>query len=145
MGMKPSASPIPAGQCQSILIVEDDDDIRAAMVELLEAEHYAVSAAKEGEEGLELLREMKAPTLILLDLMMPGMNGWDFLEAQKENPVYATLPVVIVSALRPSTVLGQKNIPNQPAAFLKKPIAIDALLQVVKQYCGEGRSPENGG
>lgn len=122
-------------QCQSILIVEDDQDIRETLEQLLKEEGFPAFTAKNGKEGLEMLKHIPAPSLIILDLMMPVMSGWDFLEAQKASAVYATLPVVIVSALKPSTVFGDREVPNAPAGFLKKPIGLNSLLEIVQQYC----------
>lgn len=123
-------------KCESILVVEDDADIRDALETYLAGEGYPVFTARNGQDALARLREIPAPSLVLLDLMMPVMNGWDFLEAQKTDSVIATLPVVVVSALREGAAL-QGGMPTGAVAYLKKPIGLDALMDVVEKYCGK--------
>jgi CheY-like chemotaxis protein len=116
--------------CRNILIVEDDVDIRLSLQELLQAEGYNVHGATNGKEGLEWLHQMDLPCLILLDLMMPVMDGWEFAKIKQQDGRIAPIPVVVVSAFEnaPETV--------RAARYIKKPIKFDALLQVVHQYCG---------
>lgn len=121
-------------KCKSILIVEDDCDIREAFEDFLTSEGFDVYTAMNGKEGLELLKRIPGPALIFLDLMMPVMNGWEFLEAQKGDHVIASLPVVVVSALRSDSVLGKEQRPAQTAGYLKKPISIDSITKIVSQY-----------
>lgn len=111
-----------------ILIVEDDREIREALRDSLELEGYTVFTASNGQEAFDTLGNMERPAVILLDLMMPVMNGWQFLEAQREHDVYATIPVVVISAA------GEKAKTAQAAGYIKKPIDLDALLNVVGQY-----------
>jgi len=118
------------GNCKTILVVEDDFEIRNILCELLELEGYDVHSAGNGKEGLDLLPKMEEPCLILLDLMMPVMDGFEFLHAKKRYLKIAPIPVVIISALDP----GME--PPGAAKFIKKPIQIDTLLQVVREYCG---------
>ena len=83
----------------AILIVDDDNDVRSALSELLEEEGFSVKGAPNGREALALLRGGTVhPAVILLDLMMPGMDGWDFRSEQMRDPQLAAVPVVIVSA-----------------------------------------------
>ena len=82
----------------TILIVDDDTDVRRALTELLEDEGYAVAGAANGLAALNMMRGGVRPSLILLDLMMPGMNGWDFRNAQLRDPELSDVPVVVVSA-----------------------------------------------
>ena len=82
----------------TILIVDDDCDVRRALTELLEDEGYAVAGAANGRAALDMIRGGVRPALILLDLMMPGMNGWDFRNAQLRDPELSAVPVVIVTA-----------------------------------------------
>lgn len=116
--------------CNSILVIEDDVDIRDALQQVLELEGYAVSTAGNGREGIESLEAMaEMPCVILLDLMMPVMNGWEFLAAQRASPPLAGIPVVVVTAA------GDKAKTVDTAAYLKKPVDLNALLDVVKRYC----------
>ena len=97
----------PHGQCLSllwrpsahtILVVEDDPDVRRALTELLASEGYEVAATADGGEALQTLRGGLRPAVILLDLMMPNCDGWDFRREQLEDPAFATVPVVLVTA-----------------------------------------------
>lgn len=125
-------------QCKSILVVEDDIDIRETIVQVLEVEGYPVSSAANGAEAVMLLEKIPGPCLILLDLMMPKMNGWQFLEKQKADTVFASLPVVVISALPASSALGNAKAVEQAVGYIKKPVSLDALMEVVQQYCGPG-------
>ena len=80
-----------------ILVVDDDDDIREMIAETLVLDGYRVSTAPNGSVALEQAH-VNRPDLIVLDLMMPVMNGWQFLEAQREDPELVTVPVVVVTA-----------------------------------------------
>lgn len=118
--------------CQTILVVEDDMEIRNALVQTLELEGYSVRSAQDGKEGLAMLGAIEGPCLILLDLMMPVMNGLEFLQARKENSAIATIPVVVVSAFSEKAKLARE----ESQGFIKKPINIDQLLSFVKRFCG---------
>jgi CheY-like chemotaxis protein len=85
--------------CNSILIAEDNDDIRETIEETLRTEGYEVYAEKNGKDALEKLRLLKGPTLVLLDLMMPVMNGWEFLDAQQADAILAPHQIVTISAV----------------------------------------------
>ena len=126
-------------QCKSILIVEDNDDIRETLEQVLKTEGYNVCAVTNGRDALVALKKVPAPALVLLDLMMPVMNGWEFMEAQKEDAVFASLPVVVVSALNAPTALSNNAIPLPAVGYIKKPIALNTLMDIVVQYCGQGQ------
>lgn len=115
--------------CHSILVVEDDDDIRNAIVDLLETEGYTTEAAVNGKDALDKLNEIPKPCLVLLDMMMPIMNGRQFLDAIMKDTTLAPIPVLIVSAV------ADKANTEGSVGFLKKPIDIDVVLKVVSQYC----------
>jgi two-component system chemotaxis response regulator CheY len=111
---------------QQILLVEDDTDIQEAMSEILTEEGFLVTTANHGAEGLAALAKPGyVPDLILLDLMMPVMDGHTFRRAQQDHPAYSTIPVVVISADRNAR---EKSETMQAAAFLPKPIDLDALL-----------------
>jgi CheY-like chemotaxis protein len=112
----------------SVLIVEDDEDIRAAMAELLESEGFDISVASNGQEGLEVLNQMVPPCLVLLDLMMPVMNGEDFLRHVRQNPALNIVPIIIVTAS------GQAPLPGTQG-ILKKPFEITDLFTTVNEHC----------
>lgn len=130
--------PVQPVQCKSILVVEDDIDIRETISQVLEVEGYPVSSAANGAEAVMLLEKIPGPCLILLDLMMPTMNGWEFLEKQKADTVFASLPVVVISALPASSALGNTKAVEKAVGYIKKPVSLDALMEVVQQYCGRG-------
>src|SRR4051812_23507934 len=104
-------------QCKNILIVEDDEGIRETLVLALELEGYTVTTAGNGQEGLDVLPHMQTPCLILLDLMMPVMNGWAFAEALRADMVLAAIPVVVVTAFSERAARV-----TQARGVLKKPI-----------------------
>ena len=121
----------------AILIVDDDNDVRAALAEMLEEEGFAVEGAPNGRVALARMKEAPThPALILLDLMMPGMNGWDFRDAQLRDPALAAVPVVVVSAsgLSPDSIRTQFH----PAAYIEKPIERNELLRVIRDLVGSG-------
>ena len=120
-------------QCSGVMIVEDDLAIREALTEILEDEGYQVTGAANGQEAIQALRSTTPPCLILLDLMMPVMNGWQFRAEQKQDPALAPVPVVIISA---DSDLRTKATTLEAADFLQKPIQLTRLLDTVEQFCG---------
>jgi CheY-like chemotaxis protein len=120
-------------QCSRVLIVEDDLAIREALTEILEDEGYQVTGAANGQEAIQALRGSALPCLILLDLMMPVMNGWQFRAEQKQDPALAPVPVVIISA---DSDLRTKATTLEAVDFLQKPIQLTRLLDTVEQFCG---------
>lgn len=114
-----------ASPAHRVLLIEDDPDIREALFDVLSAEGYLVAQAADGLEGLERARERR-PHVILLDLMMPRMDGWAFREAQQADAALADIPVVVVSA-----VMAERVHALRAAAHLHKPFAMDELLGVV--------------
>jgi CheY-like chemotaxis protein len=115
-----------------ILIVEDDANIRDVLKLALEFEGYEVVSAKNGKEGLDLLLPTD-PGLILLDLMMPIMNGWEFVERLKEKNLFSKYPVVVVSAYSErAKVIDCKD-------FVLKPLELEDLLKSVKENFGVGQ------
>lgn len=120
---------------KSILIIEDEKAIQEVLKDAIELEGYNVSTADNGQEGLNILPRMPTPCLILLDLMMPVMNGWQFAEAISKDMVLATIPIVIVTAYGDRAGL----IPSK--GVLKKPVDLDTLLNVVKKWCNGGSCP----
>jgi len=117
---------------KTILVVDDDQDIRDTLTELLEDEGYAVVRASHGGEALEALRGEPRPDLVLLDLMMPVMDGWQFRAEQRKDPAIASVPVLVISA----TGKDDKVASLAAVQFLKKPIHLDQLLDAVERHCG---------
>jgi CheY-like chemotaxis protein len=109
-----------------ILVVEDDDDIRDSLKELLEEEGYAVEVAGNGQQALLQLRSEPLPELILLDLMMPVMDGWQLQTELQQDPQLAGIPVVVISASKFS------NESFNAAAFIPKPLDAGVLLEAIE-------------
>ena len=128
---EPAERPRRASGCP-VLIVEDDADLREMMAQLLHLEGFNSQTVANGREALEYLHDADPPELILLDLMMPIMDGWEFRREQQRDPNLADVPVIVLSALDPARVGDM-----EPAAFLKKPLDFDRLLELVRQYCRE--------
>jgi CheY-like chemotaxis protein len=117
---------------ESILIVEDDDDIREAISIFLEAEGYRVLGAGNGEEALRLMRSSHKVCLVLLDLFMPVKNGWEFRAEQLDDPDIADVPVIVISA---DQAARQKAATLGAIDCMVKPIDFDELLGAVAAYC----------
>ena len=117
---------------KSILIVEDDAAIRDALTLLLKDEGYAVAGAPNGLEALRHLKEKGAPDLIVLDLMMPVMDGWQFSKEQQQDPTLRGVPVVVLSA---NGNVEQKAHLLGAAGFLQKPVEVTELLDVIHRCC----------
>jgi CheY-like chemotaxis protein len=109
-----------------VLVIDDERDLREGIAEVLEEEHHEVATAGNGAEGLVRARQFR-PDVILLDLMMPVMNGWQFLEAQQSDPALCHTPVVIVSAV--SRDATAKTVVER----MTKPFSIVQLLSIVER------------
>lgn len=117
-----------------VLVVDDDEDIRDSTRELLELEGFDVRTAEHGQAGLVQVLSGGRPCLVLLDLMMPVMNGLEFLQALRSHPDpdVACTPVVVVSALEEARELRQRF----DCEVLRKPVDMEQLLQAVHRHCG---------
>ncbi len=126
-----------ANRGRSILVVEDDPLTREAMASILGSAGHKVRGAAEGEEALAVLRQGPLPDLIVLDLLMPGMDGWHFRREQLREPALAALPVIVCSGTGDADLhaaaLGA-------AAFLDKPIDPDRLLETIDCILGPHRA-----
>ena len=114
-----------------VMVVEDDYAIRETLRELLEDEGYHVTPAANGAEALARLRSDGNPQLILLDLMMPVMDGWQFRRAIERDPELAHIPVIVISA---DHGLDQKAGALHVQGYLPKPFELDQLLTTVERY-----------
>jgi CheY-like chemotaxis protein len=115
---------------EQILIVDDDSGSRTAMADVLRDEGFDVVAVEDGSAALEQLRGSSPPRLIVLDLMMPGMDGWDLRHEQKRDPRIAEIPVIAVSAAG--------KLPDADVHF-RKPLDLDKFLAAVRQYVQPSR------
>lgn len=117
---------------ESVLVVDDDSDIREAIQLVAEVEGYPVATARDGEEALRTLRSGLRPCLILLDLRMPGMDGRTFLHRKLGDARIAHIPVVVIT--------GDQDGPGIARSLgidcvLVKPIDLDRLLQTIARFC----------
>jgi chemosensory pili system protein ChpA (sensor histidine kinase/response regulator) len=127
------------GQRPTILVVDDDPDLRLVHSEILSHEGYEVLTAADGVEALEVVENEGPPAVILLDLRMPRMNGWDLAERLRQRPGWRDIPVVVVAA---HYRIADEAAAIGARAWLHKPVNIDVLLRVVDQMCAEST---NGG
>lgn len=120
----------------AILVVEDDRDICELIVEILEGVGYPVFGVANGQEALAHLQGGAAlPVLILLDVMMPLMNGIQFRAEQKKNPAWSHVPVVVMTATNQEQMLAREGgMELEGVPYLRKPIALGTLLDLVGQY-----------
>lgn len=119
-----------------ILLVEDDYDTQEATSEVLRALGHNVHIAGDGRAALAYLERHPAPALILLDLMMPNMNGWEFRQAQRTDPRFAAIPVVIVSA---GSELDEQTRLFDVEIAVRKPVELRALREAVARYVAPTR------
>jgi CheY-like chemotaxis protein len=113
-----------------ILIVDDDIDIREVLVEALEDQGFEVVSAADGQEALMLVRSLAAPpSAILLDLMMPVMNGYEFLEQRRNDAVLASIPVAIITAGHGVERDRLENV----ASIIRKPLNLPKLVDVLHE------------
>jgi CheY-like chemotaxis protein len=112
-----------------VLVVDDERDIRELVQDILQFEGYSVVTASNGREALEHLRRAALPGLILLDLMMPIMNGWEFRAEQLEDPQLRSIPVVVLTGNRYAPERARElNV----SSYITKPIHLDQLLALVR-------------
>jgi CheY-like chemotaxis protein len=116
--------------CKSVLVVDDDEAIRETMKLALELRGYLVFTAGNGKEGIDVLVEMPRPCLIFLDLMMPVMDGWDFVRALEDNPALDGIPVVVVTAF------GDQAGTIKARSIIAKPMPLEVLYTTVREHCG---------
>jgi CheY-like chemotaxis protein len=114
-----------------ILLVEDDDALRQVLSEVLVDEGYRVDAAANGQAALDHLKKSASPDLILLDLVMPVMDGWAFRDAQRNDVRLAHIPTMVLSASFPPDSARMRAFDAQ--AVLSKPVSIDRLMRAVRR------------
>jgi CheY-like chemotaxis protein len=117
-----------SNETAKLLIVEDDDGARAALGDILDYEGYPVALCSNGREALDYLRSRPLPALIILDLQMPVMNGWQFCHERKKDAALASVPIVVITAFQSPGTLDVD-------AVMHKPIDIERLLSTVRHYC----------
>src|SRR5262245_41578903 len=119
---EPTAGPL-------VMVIDDDEDIRVALVDILESEGYRVVTAGNGRAALGYLSQRELPQLILLDLMMPDVNGWQFRAEQMMNPALASIPVIVITAA---------GLPNGAsdlgAEVISKPFDVHDVVAAVRRH-----------
>ena len=124
-----------------VLVVEDDEDIRADLTAILRVKGFAVDEAANGREALGRLRGSTPPCVMVLDLMMPVMNGWELRLAMRQDPQLAAIPVIVVSGK--GRIAPEEELALAPAAVLVKPFELTELLALVARFCTDGPAAAN--
>ncbi|HXU07298.1 MAG TPA: response regulator [Polyangia bacterium] len=118
---------------RTVLVVEDDRDVQEALASILEDAGYDVLCAGNGREALRRLHDCEGRcNLILLDLMMPVMNGWDFRHRQRQTPAFAGIPVFLMSAGAHLAVVREEL---QATGSVAKPVDAAEILDIVDRHC----------
>lgn len=123
-----------SGDGTRVLIIEDDAPLAEMLVDILREEGYAADAVSDGMAGLRYLRTHPAPGLILLDLLTPGMDGFEFRRVQRSRPEFAAIPVAVISAVA-SWFKAENRM--EAAVYLDKPLDMRRVLAAVEHHCGE--------
>jgi CheY-like chemotaxis protein len=123
----------------TVLIVEDDEDARVSFVEVLQEEGYSVAQAVDGREAEAYLRDSPPPAAMVLDLMMPRLDGWAIASLIRQGRL-PNVPIVVVTAAG-----NRWGYPAPPERVLKKPVAIDDLLRAVRDVVGPPEPAQSGG
>ncbi|HXU03535.1 MAG TPA: response regulator [Polyangia bacterium] len=131
-GPEAPAEAVPSSS-RAVLVVEDDQAISTSLSEALREEGFAVTTAGNGRDALELLRAGQPPSAIILDLMMPVMDGWDFRHAQLHDPALKDIPVVVVTAAGFSAETIRMQFGN--VVMIPKPVAYLDLLDALDRAC----------
>jgi CheY-like chemotaxis protein len=130
-----SETTLAEGQLKTVLIVDDDEDIRESLAELLRLHGLEVATAADGREALRWLRSgSPLPCLVLLDIMMPGMNGLELHEAMSADPALSRVTIVFITGAGagPAVEYARKEMKRE---VLKKPMDPDDLVSLVRRYC----------
>jgi CheY-like chemotaxis protein len=117
---------------RQVLVVEDDPDLLGSLASFLQGEGYKVECARHGLEALGRLRGGCRPDVILLDLMMPIMSGWEFRDAQRQDSELCRIPVVVVSGMNDS---ARHAAWLEADGYVQKPIPVETLIETLNRYC----------
>jgi chemosensory pili system protein ChpA (sensor histidine kinase/response regulator) len=131
-------SPAPPRRAAYILVVDDDPDVLASLCDALESEGYEVGGAHDGIEALEAI-SVRRPDLIVTDLLMPTMTGFELLAALHDSPELATIPTLIITAARSAEAQATAG----KSVVLPKPLDLDRLLRAVSAYASSDDNQES--
>lgn len=120
-----------AGATHPVLLIEDEDDFRESLSALLELKGYAVESAPNGRAALSRLRAGPLPCIVIMDLMMPEMDGWQLRAAMLGDEKLAAVPAIVLSAVG----AGEPQTPLQAVARLNKPVDIHELYRLLEEHC----------
>jgi CheY-like chemotaxis protein len=112
----------------TVLVIEDEEELREMMREVLELNGYAVVTAEDGHDAFGKIFSIEHLCLVLLDLLMPGMNGWDFFDKMRKHKELASVPVVVHSS-------APGRAPPGVTRVLQKPVMVERLLAIVREFC----------
>lgn len=118
------------GKHHTVLVVEDEEDLRDGMRDALEFNGYTVFAAENGQVALDELGRIDHVCVVLLNLLMPGMNGWDFFAKLRSLPAYVDVPVVVHTS-------APGRAPQGVTRVLQKPVKFEQLIAVVREFCAD--------
>ena len=116
--------------CPGVLVVDDDADIRESLRDVLEEEGYEVTCVPNGKEALAYLKDGHRPCVIVLDLMMPVMDGWQFRRQQKQDPSIADIPLVVITA-----AAGSQPVLVDAEQLVMKPLDLNLLFTAIDRHC----------
>lgn len=123
------SSVLPRAHRGVLFVFDDEDAYRESIEELFEDQGYLVLAARNGSEALARMRGMTIPSVAIVDLNMPGMNGWELIEQMKQDPKLKAIPIIVLTANSKAVVDGASYV-------FAKPYSIEKLLQLVDTLCG---------
>ena len=118
---------------REVLVVEDDTDLRVSLSQALRDHGFGVTPTTNGQEALDLLRGGARPSVILLDLMMPELNGWQLSAALRRDPDLSRIPQVVISAYMDDT--EQEALALPPDDCLRKPFHLRILIHALERHC----------
>jgi CheY-like chemotaxis protein len=119
---------------REVLVVEDDTDLRESLTQALRDHGFTVSPVSNGQQALDLLHGGARPSVILLDLMMPVLNGWELRDALRDNPELAEIPQLVISAYMDEAEQHVLSLP--PDDCIRKPFHIRVLIEAIERHCG---------
>jgi len=134
---RPSAAMTQPGRGHSVLVVDDNEEMRESLAHMLGLLGFEVSCAENGQKAMSRLGREPHPSIILLDMMMPGMNGWEVMHQIHDHPRLRRIPIVVLSAVADMEGLEEEG----PVVFLQKPVDPQTLLHVIEHYCAPHDDP----